>query len=841
MKSLFKRTLAAASGSVLCLTQIAAAAVNVNIAAVTASAAETGSLVIDKGTLLYVPIPEVNPEIATKEGREQPSDWNDKLNATLMVSEAKTATSQGTAAKKQAKTEIMRMIESSNRYGTIFNEDDVKAVLSRIHDGKATINPDGTATATVSLSEIRDIVANIVERSYKERTPSGQIRVGDGNNFDIDWSKFSISGSVTTTAEIDYDAKTITYKTVFTDEAGKTYADDEIENYVLAKIEEGQKLIIDSAAAKGIDTERLEAALKIRADKAIAYDGYLRELVEAGKKISVSGTDLEAVYADYQAAVDAAIESTTVPDRLVDRGEAAIDKRLPATALGILDKDNVNYWSKKFVDFVNDRYGDIVTINLSTADAKAIANEAYDWNIAINGYNAKVDFSIADDQHDALLDAIHASLDATYAAEGKRIVDVVSHKEVNTSAETIYGTSGTLYFDVIRVIDEIITEDIAETTTTTTTTTDSDVTTTTTSSTTDSDVTTTTSSTTDSDVTTTTSSTTDSDVTTTTTSTTDSDVTTTTTSTTDSDVTTTTTSTTDSDVTTTTTSTTDSDVTTTTTSTDVTTTTTTDETTTTTPATYVSFEVNGITDNNLVYWTEETAAFDLSQLSVNLHFVVAGVDQPQVVDVTQYFKADATNPSELTLGEGLGYDYVPVYIRLADEAAIQQIIRDNGFGDELIEQEQLYNGKEIDKLRVHLTIRGDVTLDSQITALDGQNALIYFLESDVMENYADEMIANDNTGFMSTMDAETRAKYFQFIHYAADANDGNGEITALDAQSILTYYLENTVMTTETDWDEIVGTDVVPMDDLHAAPLGRDEWVRYTDGWQLTEAPEEQG
>ncbi|HAG13948.1 MAG TPA: hypothetical protein DCG49_08820, partial [Ruminococcus sp.] len=494
MKSLFKRTLAAASSSVLILTQIASAAANVNISAADTAALSdaSGNLVVDKEMVLNVPIPKENPEIATREGREQPSDWADKLNTKLTASPEKTVSKHLQSIRNRVKKMYDNYSKKSVKVSNNLTAADVQALLDCIGDTTVTVSPDGTAVATADVQDMMPTLAVILEDNLK-RANNNRIADDAGVDFKIDWSQVQISGNITVTAEVDYMSKTVTYKTTFTDEKGKKYVDDEIENYALAKVEEVRNVILSAAAATGGPVEQFNQLINDKFDKAVRYDGYVRALVEAGKNISVSGDDIDTVYADYMAAVDAAIESSGVPAKLVNRAENAIDKRQPDTATGALDSERVNNWVTKTINAFNESYGATATINLSTADVKAIANDGYDWDIQINGYNASVDFKIADDQHDDLLAAIHTSLDSIYAAEGKRIVDVVSHKEVSASADTNYGTSGTLYYDVIRVIDEIIVEDIEITTTTTTdVTTSSGETTTTTDGTTSSGETTTT-------------------------------------------------------------------------------------------------------------------------------------------------------------------------------------------------------------------------------------------------------------------------------------------------------------------------------------------------------------
>ena len=133
--------------------------------------------------------------------------------------------------------------------------------------------------------------------------------------------------------------------------------------------------------------------------------------------------------------------------------------------------------------------------------------------------------------------------------------------------------------------------------------------------------------------------------------------------------------------------------------------------------------------------------------------------------------------------------------------------------------------------KVYIGVKGDTNLDGTVAAEDAQNALMYYInwlankgpkaaiESNVYLNNQDDPMA------MLTKS-----------HYAADASDGNGGISAEDAQTILMYYTNN-LANKGYNWDQVVGTPtepvpVIPKEELHSDPLkydtrAKDEYLEY--------------
>ena len=261
---------------------------------------------------------------------------------------------------------------------------------------------------------------------------------------------------------------------------------------------------------------------------------------------------------------------------------------------------------------------------------------------------------------------------------------------------------------------------------------------------------------------------------------------------------------------------------------------TTPEPTTTTAATYISFEFDGVKDEGMVFWSEEETEFDLSNLSVSLHFYEGGIEQVlKTKDVTDAFKPDALKPADLEMPQGTGMTIKSVYFKLTDEDAVKQAIRDAGYGDELIEEAGIKNGLEAGKFSVYLVLRGDSDLDGEVSVDDAQLALLYYVNIRVAQKEVTDEFFSSKSLTRAFGDADNAKACFPFSHYAMDVwgdKDGNndGEITVEDAQGILKYYTHITVAQKEgLGWDsaEICRQKVTPLKDLHTEPLGRDEWA----------------
>ena len=771
MKSLFKRTVAAASSSVLVLSQLATLAANVNV-----TAADAAPLTIDKKFVLDVPVDEKDP---LKEG--QVSDWDGKAEA-LFLSVGDKTTAKGTEKLKKAFRS--QATELANKYGHI-SAAEIEEILDAIAD-EASISLKTDGRFTVKL-DCADCGATIGKLAQDELAKHGHPSVDrDGNPREIDWSGFKASGSVTLDGAFNFDEKTVDYQFTLTDENNKTYTDDKgIEDYASAKAKEAYEYV-NGQRLDGTDAEKTKE-LKNISDKIQSYIGIVRDFADAVNAITLSGTDVDTVYNDYVKAVEDAA-SATVPAKYADKAIEKVEEKKPDAVQAILENEKLNEWYDVAVEYANAALEGFATINFTTADAAAILNDGYDFDIKItNGYSGNATFKIADDQADELLAAVKAAhpdakeygkelLDKGYTVELEdgtvpnfddededeyeyAYKEIVSEKKITAGADTKYGVSGTLSYDVERIIKKIVliqTKKETTTTTTTTATTFSDITTTSTSKENGGDVTTTSTSKENGG--------------------------------------------------------------------DETTTTTSD--TSTTPASSLSFNIEGVDEKGLIYWSEEDGTFDLSGLSVTLHFFEKGKETGTPVDVTSAFAPEATSVKDLTLSDGLGFAPVPVAYILKDAAAVQKIVTEKGFDAALIEQEKLVEGKQAGTFTVYLVLRGDTDLNGEVSVEDAQFALDYYTKTQVSHNSAKKILTNPDSVYLKNR-GDLRENYFPYSHYAMDVNDGNGIITVEDAQRILQYYTSNSVAHNAVDWDhaKVVGKKVTVKEELHAEPLEFDTYA----------------
>lgn len=238
-------------------------------------------------------------------------------------------------------------------------------------------------------------------------------------------------------------------------------------------------------------------------------------------------------------------------------------------------------------------------------------------------------------------------------------------------------------------------------------------------------------------------------------------------------------------------------------------------------------------------WTgsEETGTFDLSDLSITLHFFEAGQDTGKTVDVTNAFQPDATSPKDMELAEGLGLAVVPVNFVLKDVEAVQKAVLDAGYDQALIDQEELVAGKQAGRFTVYLVLRGDTDLNGTVNVIDAQYALIYYTETIIAKKSAKTILNDPNCAYLRNK-GEERETYFPFSHYAMDVtcpkqnqngdvvlNDGN--VTVEDAQMILNYYTAFTVTLKDGNWNhsEVIGKDITVRDELHAEPCKLDPYA----------------
>lgn len=242
----------------------------------------------------------------------------------------------------------------------------------------------------------------------------------------------------------------------------------------------------------------------------------------------------------------------------------------------------------------------------------------------------------------------------------------------------------------------------------------------------------------------------------------------------------------------------------------------------------ISYEVSGLPENDLVYWSEETCEFDLSDLSIMLHFIVAGEEVGEAVDVTEFYAPTAANAGELTLAEGLGVDTSIVDVDLVDRAAVEEIITSRGYETDILD-----NAETAGFFYVTQVLRGDVDLNGTIDSVDSQMALINYLESILAHHDMKDEIARENRNYFVMIEQERLYEQYAYMHYAGDVADGDGIITAADSQIILQYYLENTLAHNNYDWDNsfIVGEHVQCREELHVNPLVRDRYANGFEPW----------
>ena len=790
MKSLFKRTVAAASSSVLVLSQLATIAANVNV-----SAAETAPLTVDKKFVLDVPVDEADP---LKAG--QVSDWGNKAETMLLAMGEKTVTIDTQKAKNTARTSANK---AATKYGHISSAE-IDEILAGVAD-TATVEFDGMFgfKVTVDCANIGKTIAQIAEDEFL--------------NFDteLDWSKYNVSGSLIIEGLIDGAKKSVSYEAYIIDETGAAQKGDKsIEAYANKKIDEimntvaaqADKIAADAVAKdanKSADTEAELAKKKqetiddlAKARKKVSDKlSSLREFADAVVAINVTGTEPNTVYTDYLAEVG----------KKSARAASIIADKAPESITAALADKTVNEYYDIFVENANTILDGAATIEITTADIASIINEGYDFDIQIKeGPSGEISFKIADDQADELLAAVKALNEdpKKYADAGYTVVledgsipsftdevkyeyvAIDSEKMVSAKGTSEYGIKGNGSYDVERIIKKIVVKETPIETTTTT-----------------------------------------SITTTTTTSEPVTDETTTTTTEPVSDDTTTTTTTTE-PVT--------DDTTTTTTTTEPVT-----DTTTTTTNTAVSFEIKGISDSGLVYWSEETGSFDLSALSITMHILDGGVDTGKTVDVTNVFQPDANSPKDLTLGDDLGIAAIPVKFVLKNTADLEKAVADAGFDNSVFGDEKLTEGYSAGQFIVYLVLRGDADLNGVVSVEDAQYALCYYVDTIIGKRTAKEVLTGDFTYLINK--GEMKEAYFPYSHYAADvtceAQNRNAEVvtndglvTVEDAQMILNYYTEISVaMKDGLDWNspEIIGVDINVKDELHAQPCVLD--VNATD------------
>lgn len=875
MKSLFKRSLAAATSSLLALTQLASMA-GVNISAVETAAAANG-IDISMDAILDIPVSSDDFKTAPVDGMvwAGKTEIGNRIDAALRSGSDKQFTVSATSMRERAQS----VLAGRN----LLTPAEIDEIINQIGDANVTVTTDGEATIEIELGEIGPTVGPAFERFVQKAL---NIDFDDPEApIVVDWTGYSIAGKIVVNAVADFDTNTVTYTTSITDEKGEALEGYQaLIDYVIEKLDDASNRVLKSAqdtknekqadvddyqkqknekqAEKNVRQEELDKAVadfedavaqgadektvlekkqevadaqaklddaQAKLDDAQAQldEAYValadaqnkldkaksnldnakdkirsaNKIVEAVAAISETDSTVDGLYAALVQDGKDIIDKTDLSDARKNQIKNKIDEKKPASALEALDNEKVQKAYDAAVSKINENYGDIATISVSLDDIKAVITDAesqqkpeFAAKYTVDGYSGSAILYVTDDQQDELLAAALESnqtaedfynagwtvvlgaedgelvTDFSDATKDYEIIQVVSRKQISVAADTDYVLNGSVKFDVQRVITQIVVKEIVVTTTTTTSTTTETTTTDTTTTVTD----------------TTASSSASTDATTVSTSVSTDETTTSATDNTDG-----------------------SDV-------------------TTTYATYVSFDIKGVEDKGLVYWSEETTPFDISNLSITLRVYEAGVATDLAIDVTDAFELEQKSPAEIKLPEGFGLSGNKVFFALKDVEAVTGALKDAGYGDDLIAQEGIKEGYRAGNLLVYLVLRGDTDLNGVVDVVDAQLALDYYSNTILGMQDADYIFNDIEAAYLKPggepLDQE---KLYPFSHYAMDVYDGGGVITVEDSQWILQYYSERLAFHDDWDWDKVmtdlageyVNVPVIPRDELHANPL----------------------
>ena len=791
MKSLFKRTLAAATGSVIALSQLAAMAVNVNVSAADTAPA-SGVTTVDKEFCLNVPVAKADPF------KILASDWNDKLESEMLAAGKK----EFSAHASELRTKFINRMARIMFYGGSATKDQASRFAACFSDINVTANPDGTFTAKVAMYDAAQVTTEIYMDTIA-RLMDGKVTTDDGSKQIVpDFSGVKIAGEFIIEGKTDFDKKTISTSAKFVDDEGNEYKDAdsafEVDGYcqhVMNEIGLAATIAADDAEKDGSKTEKFTDAVNKIARNGFNFNQDVLKAAKAVNSIKIEGTDYDQVYVDYMGEVGKKLDAANISERNKLRIIGQMINYIPGNASMAAKDELVNHYYNSAVNFFNNKYSNI-QIDLKPSDVTDVLDSAVEAEYAFtNGYSFNAKVKIDDDQKDELLTELIASgmtaqeVKDKYGYEiiidgdetGVDLADLSTYEYVAVdSFKTIifndrtndYGLNTEFFYDVLRDVQAV---HIVPKTVTTTTTTTTDITTTTTSE--------------------------EGQGGSTTTTTEEGQPGGSTTTTTDAGQ-------------------------------GGSTTTTTDDqqggsTTTTTYVNFVAFDIEGFGDEGLVYWSEETTPFDLSKLSVTLRIYEEGVDTGKTVDVSSAFQASATDPTQCEKPDGIGIAATPVAYKLVDAEAVQKAILEAGYDQETIEANGIKEGMEVSDLIVYLVNRGDTDLNGSIGAADAQDTLVYYTATLVANKTAKKLLEDPEETYLKTK-GDLAEKYLPFSHYAADAANGDGKITAEDAQAILSYYTYWVVANHSGEWswvnDEIPVQGHTPLDELHAKPLSKDTY-----------------
>ncbi|MBQ5334870.1 MAG: hypothetical protein J6Z45_02875 [Oscillospiraceae bacterium] len=806
MKSLFKRVLATATGSVLLVSQLAATGININ------AADDASGTVLNKEWLTDVPVdtktfplPGIDELPVVIEGEETEAEaiqwgesiWNDQFESAINTIVGDKDFVEKTFFGKKARDIVVRNLART----TYFTEAEAEELTNGVSVADVKVS-SGKATAEISIDGVNDRIGAVAEDALTRR--GIEFVNADGAPVVIDWSKFPLYGSGT--VEVDYSKfdKTATYNVTFTDGEKDYDGYDEFAQYVADKFNAAVDFIADEAAKQ--NAPKLASDIQKYRGRFDTLKAETEAVIDAVEAISFTSTDPAEAYDTYKGKFEDAVKNNgALTKRFADRAAAEF-YRIPKNLDAILKGERGTAWIQYAIDAAKKFANDKVSVDLKATDFAEIVDEGYDYEITVpNGFSADVEFKLADDKNADVFDAIEMAYGDQWAAEGYELVSVTSHKEVTLNAETDrLVDSEKLFYDVVRIIDEVLLKKVEEETTESTT-----------ESTTSSE--TTTESTTSSE--TTTESTTSSTEESTTESTTSSTEESTTESTTSSTEESTTESTTSSTEESTTESSTESEPV---------------ETTTTTEGTDVygeeglyelAFNAEGVADE-LVYWSEETTEFDFDNLSVKMVLSITSEDGSSTskdIDVTAAFEPKQKSPQDFDF---VGFANYNIQIALTDVGAIRSALEaeiEDAKKDEVIEKllktYKVEEGRLADtkgQIPVILVLRGDFDLDNHVTAFDA-NAALLFSNLVTAENTLQEIMDQTDPRKFGLADLQSFIKY---SHYAGDVT-GDGILHPFDTTLIQRYFnLKDVAEIDDTDWDrDVVKKTTTVIERLHSEPL----------------------
>ena len=815
MKSLFKRVLASATGSVMLLTQMAATAVNTTAADATVldktwltdvptdgEVPSLDDLAIfvdgeafndmaklyveqeqaseeDEETTMFVgDVDEITGEEETDEEDEPTyspvvfgeSNWNDKFETAIKAAVGdgeKTVTINDAAYREK----LVNALKKNKTVTKNISEASVDAIIAAIGEGTLTVE-DGYATAKYTISKNMGKAFGDAAVEFLKNN-GGNFTRSDGTVVVIDWSDFDLSGELTVDIDFSKYDKTAAYEISFTDGTGKKYSKlAELKGYAGTKFLEAINVIVTEGAKQGVD---LTGDIAKYATKGVNALNAVEEVYDAIGNAFVMQLNAPDTYTTYIQTLTESIKEGVSSPRIAGKILNAIAKA-PATLSSALASEQFGQAFNVVIDALKGVAGENLKVEISPATIQELIDETEGGMFIVAGYIAAGMFAIPDDQSEDVEAAIKAAYADQWAEEGYEFVSLKSGKigvfqagpKSSEEDERVDATKGDASFDMYRYIERVDLKTIEKTTTTTEETT-----------------------------------------TTTTTEGTGEDSTTTTTTTEGAG-----------DDSTTTTTTTEGD------GNDSTTTTTTTEggSTTTTTTTQVSLEfvAEGI-ESNVVYWSEEDTTFDVASLIIGMNVYEDG-KFIRTVEVTNCF---TTVQKDATDFDFEGFGLYGIQTILLDETGIASALTELGYNAAAVLAQEKATGslKNTDttgkyylgtQTPIYLVLRGDMDLNNSVDLKDA--TLIQKWFNFVVQNEETMDVVMADNAFKNNFSTE---QLVRFGHYAADVHTGNGLVDPKDATCIQKWYNWNVLNEEETSWDDakIVGSKVTPLSALHGAPL----------------------